>query len=189
MDSKFDSIFNAIGWNTFWDVSHDLGSKTLTLEFLSTLQASNDGVYFSMFNHDYNFTWESFSVALGFAHTCDVDLENATCDFNKLEFWYDITRRDECDKPRTNHIHNPTLRFMHHWIGITLFPHNDVRIVKSNDLRIMYTMVHKIHVSPVKGSIEFTSLISRIVDVIGVLTNNSIQFITTPRSLITIEYF
>ena len=69
MDSNFHSIFNAIGWNTFWDVSHDLGSKTLTLEFLSTLQASNDGVYFSMFNHDYNFTWESFSVALGFAHT------------------------------------------------------------------------------------------------------------------------
>jgi len=68
MDSKFDSIFNAIGWNTFWDVSHDLGSKTLTLEFLSTLQASN-GVYFRMFNHDYNFTWDNFSVALGFAHT------------------------------------------------------------------------------------------------------------------------
>ena len=46
MDVEFDSIFNAIGWNTFWDFSHDLGSETLTLEFLSTLQASNDGVYF-----------------------------------------------------------------------------------------------------------------------------------------------
>ena len=66
----------------------------------------------------------------------------------------------------------------------------------------MYAMVRKIHVSQIKamvahclsvlernGSIEFTSLISRIADVIGVLTNNSIQFITTPRSLITIEYF
>jgi len=95
-----------------------------------------------MFNHDYNFTWDNFSATLGFAHSCNVDLENATHDFEKLEFWYDITERDECDKPRTNHIHNPTLCFMHHWIGITLFPRNDVRIVKNYDLRIMYAMFH-----------------------------------------------
>ena len=85
---------------------------------------------------------------------CNVDFENATRDFNKLEFWYDITERDECDKPRTNHIHNPTLRFMHHWIGITLLTHNDVRIVKNDDLRVMYAMVHKIHVPPVKVMLE-----------------------------------
>ena len=122
--------------------------------------------------------------------------------FDKLEFWHDITELNECFRPRTNDIHNPTLRFMHRWIGITLFPRDDVRVVKNDDMRVLYVMVHKIHVSPVKamvahwlsvserkGPIELTSLISRIVDLMGVLINNHVQYITTPRSLINFEYF
>ena len=66
-----------------------------------------------MFNDDYNLTWDNLNVSLGFALTCNVDLENATNEFDKLEFWNDIIERNECSKPRTNHIHNPTLRFMH----------------------------------------------------------------------------
>jgi hypothetical protein len=167
MDVEFDSIFSAIGCSTFWDFSHDLGSETLTLEFLSTLQAFDDGVYFRMFNYDYNFTWTNLSATLVFAHSCNID---------------DITKLNECFRPRANDIHNPTLRFMHRWIGITLFPRDDVRVVKNDDMRVLYAMVHKIHVSPVKamvehwlsvserkGPIEFTSLISRIADLMGVL--------------------
>lgn len=86
MDVEFDSIFNAIGCSTFWDFSHDLGSETLTLEFLSTLQASYGGVYFRMFNYDYNFTWTNLSVALVFAHSCNIDLESATHDLINLNF-------------------------------------------------------------------------------------------------------
>lgn len=91
---------------------------------------------------------------------------------------------------------------MHCWIGITLFPRDDVRVVKIDDMRVLYAMVHKIHVSPVKamvahwlsvserkGPIEFTSLISRIADLMGVLINNHVQYISTPRSLINFEYF
>ena len=155
-----------------------------------------------MFNDDYNLTWNNLSVALGFAPTCNIYLENATNEFDKLEFWHDNIERKECSKPRTNHIHNPTLHFMHHWIGITLFACDDVRIVKNDDLRVMYAMVHKIHISPMKamvahwssvlarkGSIEFTALISRIANSMRMLINKPVQYITTPRSLLNFEYF
>ena len=143
-----------------------------------------------MFNYDYSLTWEELKIVLGFAQNCSVDLEFATRNFDKLEFWHDITELNNCDKPRTNDIHNPTLRFLHRWIGVTLFPREDVRIVKNDDLRVMYAMVHKIHVAPVKvlvahwlsvserkGPIEFTSLISRIAETLSVLLNNRVQFI------------
>jgi hypothetical protein len=60
-------------------------------------------------------------------------------------------------------------------------------------------MVHKISVSRVKtmvahwqgasqrvGPIEFTSIITRLADSLCLL-NNSVQYITTPRSMITEE--
>lgn len=63
-------------------------------------------------------------------------------------------------------------------------------------------MVHKIHISLVKamvdhwstileriGPIEFTSLISRIADSMGMLINRPVQYITTPRCLHNFAYF
>lgn len=35
MDTEFDSIFQVVDWEGFWDVSED-GSKLLTMEFLCT---------------------------------------------------------------------------------------------------------------------------------------------------------
>jgi len=52
MDVEVDSVFTSIGWESFWDFTHDLGSETLTLEFFSTLQSSHDGVYFNVFRSD-----------------------------------------------------------------------------------------------------------------------------------------
>jgi hypothetical protein len=74
-----------------------------------------------MFNQEYKITWNQFSCALDFAANCSLDLELATRRFNILEFWEAITGLCECEYPRTNEIQNPTLRFLHRWIGVTLF--------------------------------------------------------------------
>ncbi|XP_025791789.1 uncharacterized protein LOC112872970, partial [Panicum hallii] len=91
---------------------------------------------------------------------------------------------------RCNDIQNPTLRLMHKWLAITLFPRDDVRPVRNNEFTILYAMVNKIKVSPVKsmvkqwlmnfkitGPIEGTSLVTRIASSIGILDGNVIPFI------------
>ncbi len=75
----------------------------------------------------------------------------------------------------TNDIHNPTLRLMHKWIAMTLFPRGDLRPIRRDELIIMFAMVRKIKIAPVKcmirqwlesikfsAPVEFTSLITRI---------------------------
>jgi hypothetical protein len=79
---------------------------------------------------------------------------------------------------------------MHKWLAITLFPRDDVRPVRNNEFTILYAMVNKIKVSPVKsmvkqwlmnfkitGPIEGTSLVTRIASSIGILDGNVIPFI------------
>ncbi|RLN00929.1 hypothetical protein C2845_PM06G25350 [Panicum miliaceum] len=103
--------------------------------------------------------------------------------------------------PRCNDIQNPTLRWMQKWLAITFFPRNDVRPVHNNELMILYTMVNKIKISPVKamikqwltnfkmtGPIECTSLITRIASSMGILDGNVIPFIENPRVLIDESY-
>ena len=61
------------------------GIKLLTLEFLSTLQTQQDGIYFRMFNQDFSLTWSALKTALGFDHDCSLDLNHATRRFDKVE--------------------------------------------------------------------------------------------------------
>ena len=49
-----------------------------------------------------------------------------------------------------NDIQNLTLRLMHTWVAITCFPREDVRIVRVDELRVLYAMVNRIKFSPVK---------------------------------------
>ena len=76
--------------------------------------------------------------------------------------------------PRTNDIHHPTLWFMHKWLGLTLFPRPDIRIVRVDDLKLLYALVKRTKVSPVKfmihhwlevftlmGDVEGTSLVTQ----------------------------
>ena len=79
---------------------------------------------------------------------------------------------------------------MHKWSTITLFPRNDVRPMRNDELLILYAMVNKIKISPAQalvkqwllnfkmtGPIECTSLITRIATLVGALEGNSIPFI------------
>lgn len=133
MDLESKTIFNVVGWQGFWSI-HEGRSRLLTLEFLCSLQTSRDEISFLMFKQDYHLTWSEVNVALGFDVNCSLNLEHATHVFNKDEFWEAITNLDNCEHLRPNEIHNPTLRFLHHWIGMTLFPRSDVRTLRNDDL-------------------------------------------------------
>ena len=86
---------------------------------------------------------KDFSCVLGFDAQCVVDVDSAIQDFDKAKFWREISGKTDFFHPRTNDIHNPTLRFMHKWLGMTLFPRNDTRTVRTDDLKLMYAMVKR----------------------------------------------
>jgi hypothetical protein len=108
-----------------------------------------------MFNQEYNLTWRQLNVALGIDDANLLDLDHATRRFKKVEFWEAITNSRNCYNPRPDEIHNPTLRFLHYLIAITLFPDNDVHSLSMKELKLLYAMNHKIHVSPVKLLVAF----------------------------------
>jgi hypothetical protein len=202
MYEEFFDVFAAIGWGEFWDFSEHLGSKILTLEFLSTVRVTETTIYFRLRNQDYDFTWDHLAACLGFMNF-KTNVEVATRGFNRQEFWHEITGENLIGKtyPRTSHICHPTLRFMHKWIGITLFPRDDIRIVREIDNRILYAMVNRIRIAPVKAMvhhwitiarkndpIEFTSIITKLCDYILIL-DDTIQYIPTPRTVLGKYHF
>jgi hypothetical protein len=90
---------------------------------------------------------------------------------------------------------------MHKWLTITLFPRDDVRPVRNDELLILYAMVNKIKISlaqalvrqwlsnfKMTGPIECTSLITRITTRIGALEGNFIPFIEGDRVYIDEDY-
>ena len=90
---------------------------------------------------------------------------------------------------------------MHKWVPITLFPRDDPRPVRNDELMILSAMVNKIRVSPAKamvkqwltnfrmtGPIECTSLVTHIASNMGILDGNSVPFIEDPRALIDETY-
>ena len=47
-------------------------------------------------------------------------------------------------------IQHPTLKFMHRWIAITLFSIQDTQVVRNVEMQILYAMIKKIKIAPVK---------------------------------------
>jgi len=98
-------------------------------------------------------------------------------------------------------IQNPTLRSMHRWVAMTLFPRDDVRIVRNDELRILYGMVKKIKIAPVmpmikQGSENFKlsrlitcmPLVTQISSKMDALDNQNVVYISTPRLIIYEDY-
>ena len=103
-------------------------------------------------------------------------------------------------RPHTNDIHHPTLRFMHKWLGFTLFPRLDFCTVRIYDLKLLYALVKRRKVSPIKfmmhqwkevftptGDVECTSWVTRIARNLGLLDNALISY--TERWYIDFKYF
>ena len=79
---------------------------------------------------------------------------------------------------------------MHKWLGFSLFPRNDFRTVRIDELKLLYAMVERRKVSPVKfmmkqwkevfelkGDVGYTSLVTRIAQNLGLLENASAAYI------------
>jgi hypothetical protein len=55
-----------------------------------------------------------------------------------------------CHRPHTDKLHHPTLRFLHKWMSFTLFHREDFRVVRVEELKLLYAMIKKKKVFPVK---------------------------------------
>ena len=200
MDDEFTNVWHYLGWENASQI-FELGSRFLTIQFLCTLQEHRTHVTFRIFGIDYNLTWETLSQYLGFEETCNLNLDSALPRFNKKTFWKQISGHSRCVQPRTNDIHHPTLRLLHKWMAISFFPRRDVRIVRDDEMKLLYAAVNKIKVSPAKvmikqwrdnfkmtGSVECTSLITRICQRAGALENSRITYLDAPRTLLDMQH-
>jgi hypothetical protein len=79
---------------------------------------------------------------------------------------------------------------MHKWKGMTFFPRADDRTVSIEDLKLMFAMVKRRKVSPIQfmmihwlgifkrtGDIEYSSLVTRIANNLGLMENALVEYI------------
>ena len=106
--------------------------------------------HLDFFGKDFSIPRKNFSELLGFHAQCVVDVDTAIQDFDRTKFWREISKELTCYCPHTNEIHHPTLRFMHKWLGFSLFPRNDFHTVRIDELKLLYAIVKRRKVSPIK---------------------------------------
>jgi hypothetical protein len=121
MHSEFGSVFRIVVWSDFWEIS-ELGSKLLTLEFLITLVVTDTGINFDMFYEEFFCTWCMLGNTLGFNKQCSLYAHECLPNFDRKISRKGFLGKKVVEPPGTNDIHNPTLRFLHHWLAITLHP-------------------------------------------------------------------
>jgi hypothetical protein len=155
VDIKFTTVWKAVGWENVAPIDEQ-GSRLLTIQFLCSLEEVDGGVPFCLFEHEYYFTWKNLTSHLGFSLRCSIDLDYSLKGFNRHEFWRVILGQNVIVKfqPRNLNIHHPTLRFMHHWIAMTLFARQDTRLNYEVELQLLYAMLKKIKVVPVKEMVN-----------------------------------
>jgi hypothetical protein len=90
MDSEFDSIWQALGWEGFVSVQ-EIGSRPITIQFLCTLQEDASGISFRFHGVPYRVSWKDLSCTLGFHHHCDIPLEQACSGFTHESFWEELS--------------------------------------------------------------------------------------------------
>ena len=144
---------------------------------------------------DFSAYIKKYQQHLGFNKRCSIDLDHTLKGFSRHKFWGEILGQVVVGKfsPLNANIQRPTLRFMHRWIAMTLFPSQDIRCVRNDELKLLYAIVKKIKVAPVKEMfnhwfetfkvstlISYTSLVTRIATNIGVLEGQNVIYISTP---------
>jgi hypothetical protein len=202
MDVEFGYIFFAVGWSKVRPINDDV-FRLLTIKFLCTLQFTNPGVEFIMFNKKFSLTWRQLSNLFGFDGDCVLDIDSVIPEYNKEQFSKEISNFDYVRKPKTNDIELPTLRFMHRWIAMTLFPRVDPHMAKEDELNFLYAMVKRQKVSPVvymmhqwldvfgpvKGAVECTSFVTYLATKLDLMENCLVQKIPRGQTYLTFEYF
>ena len=77
MNAEFASVWKAVGWSSFAEIS-ELGLRDLTILFLCTLVETDIGISFRFFGREFSLSWKELSTILGFHHKCSVDIEHVT---------------------------------------------------------------------------------------------------------------
>ena len=193
MDTEFDLIFQMVGWTNFWNIT-ELGSCLLTLEFLCTLQYYEGGIAFRMFKQDIMLSWRELSDHFGFSSRCILNIDSDLPNFERHQFWREISRDDFYSQARTSDMEHSTLRMFHKWLGYNLFYRDDIRKVRVWDLQLLYAAINKVSTSPVtllvshwlsipslQGPVGCTSLITRLASSLHLLENSSLEFIDELR--------
>jgi hypothetical protein len=202
MDFEFGLIFNNVGWENAWELNEH-GCMLLTIEFLCTLQSEDTEVSFRLFNKELLPSWKNFSRFLGFLEQCAIYKDAAINYFDRTRFWEDISKEVVCHRPRTDELHHPTLQFfLHKWLSFTLFSWEDFRVVRIEKLKLLYAMIKKKKVYPIKlmmhywlsipglkGGVWCTSWVTRLVRNLGLLANANITYITPSHWIINYVYF
>ena len=91
---------------------------------------------------------------------------------------------------------------MHKWLGFSLFSRSVFRTVRNDELKLLYAMIKRKKVSPIKfmmtqwleilglkGDVGCTCLVTRIAKNLGLLENASVIYIDVPHWLIDYDYF
>ena len=117
----------------------------MTTEFLCTLKPTDLEVSFRLFEKDFSIPWKQFSELLEFHAQCVIDVDTAIQDFDRMKFCREISIELTCYPPCINEIHHPPLRFMHKWLGFSLFPRNDFHTIRNDELKLLYAIVKRIN--------------------------------------------
>jgi hypothetical protein len=202
MDTEFATIWRTIGWENI-NPMDEMGSHHLTIQFLCTLVEDQDGISFYLFQKEYNVSWKDLSLHRGFHRRCSIETDHALYDFNRNKFWGGILGEIVIGtfKPHNTQIQHPTLRFMHRLIAMTFFPSHDIRWIRVPDLKMLFVVVKKIKVAPIREmfhhwldiiknstTITYTSLVTRIATGVGALDEGDVNYIEIPRIIINEHY-
>jgi hypothetical protein len=120
-----------------------------------------------------------------------------------VQFWKEISDKDICHRARNSDLQLPTLRFIHRFISLTLFPRPKTQTIREDELKILFAIVNKHKISPVvamihqwlevfgpiKGDTECTSLFFRIATRLGLTNNCIVSHISESCSMMDLDFF
>jgi len=147
-----------------------------------------------MFKQQIMLSWRELSDHLGFSSRCILNIDSDPPNFERHQFWREISRDNFYSQARTSDMEHPTLRMFHKWLGYNLFYRDDIRNVRVGDLKLLYAAINKVPTSPVtllvshwltvpspQGPVGCTSLITRLASNLHLLENSSLEFVDELR--------
>jgi hypothetical protein len=202
LDEELPTILWTIGWGKLYNETR-LGSHLLTIEFLITFEIVEKNrksfVKFHLFGKSFGCDFSRFSELLDFSKSCFPELI-AIRNFNKVEFSDAISGKST--RLRFSDIHNPSLRFLHRWMLLTLFPMVELHSVTTPELKCMFAMVNRIkytHVADIvdyfktvhkmSGPVECTSILTQIAMNLGCPKMTNLAYIEGDVPILGLDHF
>jgi hypothetical protein len=156
-------------------------------------------VKFCLLGNSFGCDFSHFSELLDFSKSC-LPKSTAMRNFNKVELSDAISRK--FTRLRFSDIHNPSLRFLHTWMSLTLFPMVELCFVATPELKCLFAMVNRIKYTPIadivdyfknvhkiSGPIECTSMVTQIAMNLGCLELANLAYIEGDVPILGLDNF